>query len=180
MDTTKNGGGRFWDFSSHMVDQLLLLMSPNHITSVHCQISNANPTTPETDTHAALTVTLTDGTTAVVTTSSGSFYDKPRWLVCGEEGTYVKFGVDPQEVAMVAGDIGAAAEDVAGEVRTGRGSERIPTGRGDWLKFYQNVAEAVQGKAPLAVKAEEVLRVLTVIETALQSATQGQVIKTNI
>jgi len=180
MDATKNGGGRFWDFSTHLLDQLLLLMSPHHVTSVHCKISNANPAMPATDTHAALTVTFKDGTTVVVSTSSGSFYDKPRWLLCGEDGTYVKFGVDPQEVAMVAGDIGAAVEDVAGELKTGRGVEKIPTLRGDWLKFYQNVGEAVQGKAPLVVKAEEVVRVLAVIETALQSAEQGQVIKTDI
>ena len=36
--------------------------------------------------------------------------DRPRWWIVGTDGGFVKFGVDPQEDALRAGDIDAAAE----------------------------------------------------------------------
>ena len=37
--------------------------------------------------------------------------EKPRWYVLGDFGGLIKYGLDPQERPMVAGDIDAAEED---------------------------------------------------------------------
>ena len=36
--------------------------------------------------------------------------DRPRWWIIGTEGGFVKYGIDPQEDALRAGDIDRAAE----------------------------------------------------------------------
>lgn len=44
-----------------------------------------------------------------------------------------------------------------------------PTARGHWMQLYQNVADAINGKAELAVKATQVRDVLRIIELARES-----------
>jgi len=179
MVSTRDGGGRFWDFSSHMVDQLLVLLHPARVTRVHCTLSCIYPDLPHTDTHALLTLTFSTPLVATVHTSSASFYDKPRWLICGDVATYVKHGVDPQEAAMVAGNIEACPADSQGELLSEGGKTGVETVKGEWLKFYENVASAVKG-GEVAVKPESVVRMLRVLEAALESAEKGVGITTDI
>ena len=42
---------------------------------------------------------------------------KPRWYVAGDRGTLIKEGLDPQEPAMLAGNIDAAQENPANRAR---------------------------------------------------------------
>ncbi len=46
--------------------------------------------------------------------------DRPRWWIVGDAGGFVKFGVDPQEEALRAGDIDAAAEPPSTRVSSAR------------------------------------------------------------
>jgi predicted dehydrogenase len=50
---------------------------------------------------------------------------------------------------------------------------RYPTITGRWLGLYENLAEAIQGKAELSVRASESRDVLRVIELARKSHDQG-------
>ena len=50
--------------------------------------------------------------------------DRPRWWVVGTDGGFVKHGIDPQEEALRAGDIGSAAEPPAHRGVLQRGSRR--------------------------------------------------------
>jgi len=175
---TVDGGGRFWDLGSHLIDQLLLLTTPEKVTSVHATMAYNDPTMPHTDTHAMVTLTFTHGLKAMVYTSSTAQHDKPRWIISGRDGTYVKYGGDPQEEAMAKGNVEVYDDDVPGVVKRQNGvTEEVKSLRGLWLDFYKNVAEAIEGKAPLAVTPESVVRVLSIIESALLSAQLQQVIK---
>ena len=79
----------------------------------------------------------------------------PRWLIIGNKGTYTKYGVDPQEARLNAGEqpVGAdwGAEDIKEFGRidflTGR-SMVYPTLPGDYRKFYQGVYETIRHDAP--------------------------------
>jgi scyllo-inositol 2-dehydrogenase (NADP+) len=103
--------------------------------------------------------------------------DRPRWWIIGTEGGFVKYGIDPQEDALRAGDIDEAAEAPQHEAMVRRaGSDGqtietpIPTVRGHWDTYYRNVAEYLQGISPLAVTAEQGREVVRLLDAAAQSA----------
>ena len=108
-----------------------------------------------------------------VETSRVCRIDRPRWWIVGSKGGFVKFGIDPQEEALRAGDIDAAAEPSQHEGilrREGEGGQvvesRVPTVRAHWDQYYRNIAEHLAGRAPLAVTAEQAREVVRVLEAA--------------
>ncbi|KAL5115792.1 hypothetical protein ACEQ8H_006287 [Pleosporales sp. CAS-2024a] len=53
---------------------------------------------------------------------------------------------------------------------------KYPTVRGRWVQLYENVAQAINGKGELAIKASEVRDVLRIIELARESHQQGKTV----
>jgi scyllo-inositol 2-dehydrogenase (NADP+) len=105
--------------------------------------------------------------------------DRPRWWVFGTAGAFVKTGVDPQEDALRSGNIDQADEPIARQGRLRRGGEGpetietvVPTVRGHWDSYYANIAAALQGRAALAVTAEQAREVVRVLEAATRSAAE--------
>ena len=133
--------------------------------------------------HAHCVLSFAGPTEVHVVTSSIARVPMPRWYVLGTEGAVVKDGVDPQEAAMIAGDIDAAREDRATFPRlrrelVGRSAETVfePVA-GRWRSYYENVAGAIRGTEDLAVTAESVRAVMGVLDAAKQSAASGQTVE---
>ncbi|MBI5835275.1 MAG: Gfo/Idh/MocA family oxidoreductase [Armatimonadetes bacterium] len=170
------GGGRYLDLGAHLVDQLLLLF-PETIQSVYGRMDWAYPEFDvESDAH--LTVAFEGGRTGIVDVSSMCALSKPRWLVKGTLGTYAKYGLDPQEGAMNAGDIDSAVVDPAqdGKISDGQGERVVPTLRGRWRDYYANIAAVLlDGAAPL-VKHHELRRQIAVLEAGRLSAQSGEAV----
>lgn len=121
-----------------------------------------------------------------VETSRVCLLDRPRWWALGTEGGYFKTGVDPQEEALRGGDIDKAAEPPeqmgrlrrAPDLATGAVDETVvPTSRGHWDAFYANISEALQGRASLAVTAEQAREVVRVLEAATIASDEGRVVE---
>jgi scyllo-inositol 2-dehydrogenase (NADP+) len=103
--------------------------------------------------------------------------DRPRWFVMGTAGGYERIGVDPQEDALRAGDIGKARDLPGhgcflsrirdGKVEPGRPIDPV---RGCWDSYYANVADHLLNGTPLAVTAEEAREVVRLLEAAEISA----------
>ena len=55
--------------------------------------------------------------------------DRPRWWIIGTEGGFVKYGIDPQEDALRAGDIDRAAEAPEHEAMVRTSGQRRPDRR---------------------------------------------------
>jgi scyllo-inositol 2-dehydrogenase (NADP+) len=108
---------------------------------------------------------------------------RPRWYLVGDRGVFLKDGVDPQEAAMVRGEIETAREDPGDAARVvteldGLVSDmRLTTLPGDWRAYYRNIAETLLDGAPLAVKPEQVRRVVGVLEAVQRSADTGEVVR---
>jgi scyllo-inositol 2-dehydrogenase (NADP+) len=109
--------------------------------------------------------------------------DRPRWWIVGSEGGFIKYGIDPQEESLRAGDIDRAAEPaehLARVRRAGPDGQTIeipfPTVRGHWDSYYNNIADHLLRNAPLEVTAEQAREVVRVLEAATQSANQHAVI----
>lgn len=79
---------------------------------------------------------------------------------------------------MRAGQIDAAVDPVEsyGQLHDGTTATTIPTVPGRWRSYYENIRDALTGKAELAVKAQEVRQVMAVFDAALRSAQTGQVV----
>jgi scyllo-inositol 2-dehydrogenase (NADP+) len=112
-----------------------------------------------------------------VETSRICAIDRPRWWIVGTDGSFFKNGIDPQEDALRAGNIDGAAEPVEHQgvlrhrAEGGVPSEtRVPSVRGHWDAYYRNVADAILGRAALAVTAEDGREVVRLLEVAVESA----------
>lgn len=108
--------------------------------------------------------------------------ERPRWSILGEGGAFVKYGVDPQEEALRAGNIDAAAEPEGhvGSIRTGNDGSvveaRVPTRTGTWDSYYANIADHLIDGVSLAVTAAHGREVVRVLDAAQKSTREHAVI----
>jgi scyllo-inositol 2-dehydrogenase (NADP+) len=110
----------------------------------------------------------------------------PRFQVHGSTGSYVKYGTDPQEDALRAGRgpgdaaWGKEPEPAYGRVtieREGREvTEALETLPGTYQVFYRQMYAAIAEGAPPPVPGQHALDVIRIIECALQSSRQRQVV----
>jgi predicted dehydrogenase len=116
----------------------------------------------------------------------------PRHLLHGTLGSFRKYGVDPQEPALVGGakvpPMGDAAEWL-GEPEAAWGTlavapnpaepgnltqTKVKTELGDYRGFYANVRDAISGTGKLAVSSEDGFRVVRLLEMARESSLEGR------
>ncbi|WP_313534502.1 oxidoreductase [Sphingomonas sp.] len=171
------GAGQLLDLGPHMLDQALVLFGmPEAVQGdVACQRGNS-----PVDDYFALT--LFYGTRRVVLASSRMIAaPRPRFALHGRGGSFVKYGLDPQEAAMRAGgsvrDPGHGLEDPAqyGVLTLPDGSkETIASERGDYRRFYAGVAAAIREGAAPPVAAKDALAGLQLIALARRSAEEGR------
>jgi scyllo-inositol 2-dehydrogenase (NADP+) len=109
--------------------------------------------------------------------------ERPRWWIMGTRGGFVKRGIDPQEDALRAGDIDKASEPLEhqgvlrGSSADGTmGEVPVSTVRGHWDSYYRNIAEVIEGRAELAVTAEQAREVVRVLDAAVQSSREHRVV----
>jgi len=103
----------------------------------------------------------------------------PRFILHGTEGSFVKDGIDPQEEALKRGltpvepHWGEEPRELWGRLNTqvcGLHLEgRVETIAGCYQAYYQNIVDAIAGRAELAVKPEEARNTIHIIELALES-----------
>lgn len=105
--------------------------------------------------------------------------DRPRWWVVGSRGGLEKFGLDPQEDALRAGDLAAAAEppELRAVLRTAEGTTRLDPARASWDAYYANIADHLHDGVPLQVTAEQAREVVRILDAAQQSAASGRAIE---
>ena len=182
--TIEKGGGRLYDLGAHMIDQALHLF-PEPVESVHARVRREWEHAP-TESAAMVTINFTTGRTAIIDTASMNRWSKPRWHVVGRDGTFVKWGEDPQEPAMIAGNIDSAKEPAdkfgklyTGQTKTGHEATTIETLPGRWRNFYENVADVLLNGATPAVTLPQMRKLMSVFDAIFESEKSGQVVKLN-
>jgi len=109
-------------------------------------------------------------------------------LVHGSEGSFVKYGMDPQEEILRSPnypdghdwgkDWGLETEKHWGTLtRVGENSRKIQTERGDYRRFYVNMRDAIEKNAPLEVPPEQFLRTQRALILAHKSAREKRVVR---
>jgi scyllo-inositol 2-dehydrogenase (NADP+) len=163
------------DLGPHLIDQALQLFGTPEALS--CDIATQR-TGGRIDDYFELT--LHYGPMRAVLGSSTLVADpRPRFAIHGDGGSFVKYGLDPQEEALKGGADPMAANfgfDPNDGTLTGADGSRetVPTERGRYLDFYEDVAAAVLDGAPLPVTARQARDVMALIATAKASAREGR------
>jgi predicted dehydrogenase len=109
-------------------------------------------------------------------------------LVHGTEGSFVKYGMDPQEEILRSKHCpdghdwgvnwGMEPEERWGTLsRVGEPIRKVKTERGDYRGFYANVRDAIEKKAPLDVTPDQFLRTMRGLLLAHKSSREGRVVK---
>ena len=123
---------------------------------------------------------------AMLRASSLASTQTPRFALQGTSGGYLKYGLDPQEDALKRGQSprdehwGYEAPERWGTLLIAQGdafvTDKLATAPGDYPKYYENVRDAMLGKATLAVTPEQALRVMHALELANESSRSGRVL----
>lgn len=111
----------------------------------------------------------------------------PRFIVHGRNGSFIKHGLDPQEMNLRNGMkpsnemLGADKKEHYGLLHTEKDGkvirERIETIKGDYNKYFQNVANAIDGNEQLVVAPKDGLNTIHIIEKAYESNRLKAVVK---
>src|SRR6185436_1638570 len=107
----------------------------------------------------------------------------PRYRVYGNGGSFVKFGVDPQEEMLKAGrrpgdpGFGEDAREQWGTLGDGTSVVSVPSRLGEYTRFYAGVAEALRSGTPVPVDARDAVTGIVIVEAAHQSASTNRVVE---
>ncbi len=175
-------GTILYDWGAHLIDQALQLnLGP--CRRLFAWLSPSPWEGVDSGGHGRMVLEF-DDVLFQVETSRICRIDRPRWWIVGSEGGFVKYGIDPQEDALRAGDIDRAAEPPQHEGilrRSGESGEilesRVATVRDHWDGYYRNIADHLGAGTPLAVTAEEAREVVRVLEAATRSSNEHRVIE---
>jgi len=182
-----SANGLLMDLGPHLVDQVLALFGPPQGITASVRRDR-----DRTDIEDAFDITLEYPPLRAHCRSSMLAADAaPRFLLHGTKGSYKKFGLDPQEPALVGGakvprmgegewlaepesqwgtlTIAPVPADPTNLTRT-----KVKTELGDYRLYYANVRDAINGTAKLAVTPEDGYRTVKLLEMARQSSEQGR------
>jgi predicted dehydrogenase len=176
-ETTQPGSGILFDIAPHLIDHALVLFGlPEAVTAdVRTEREHARA-----DDAFDITLHYSKGKRAVLRSSILAAAPRPRFVLLGTEGSFVKQAFDPQEMNLRRGFIpegkpwGYEPEENWGVLTVPADESfeqrRIPSATCDYRDYYANVRDAILGKAALAVTPEYALDVMRMLELARASS----------
>src|SRR5690625_4034674 len=183
-DQEGQGTGVFYDLGVHLLDQAVCLFGMPETIFADIQIQRENGLSDD-----YFDVTLGYENNLKVTIKSSKFVKDhgPRYIMHGDQGSFIKYGLDPQEQELIDGKTPASSanwgkeqKEMWGTLTTSIGdlqiTGKIETIPGAYQDFYQNISDHIQGVSDLAVKSEEARMNILLIELALKSHQEKRVI----
>ncbi|WP_242918938.1 oxidoreductase [Pontibacter liquoris] len=177
------GSGILYDLGAHLIDQALCLFGlPASITAEVGTQRQHSHVIDHFDLrlhYEGLKVTLKAG---MLVKEVG-----PHFILHGDRGSFVKYGMDVQEAALKAGGMpaenpawGDEPQQLWGTLNTSYKDlelhGKIKSEIGDYRGFYENVLQAIRGEGALEVQPEQARNVIRIIELAMQSAEEKRTV----
>lgn len=186
-ETGEAGGGLTYNLGSHLIDQAIELFGMPE--AIYANIATQRTGGMVDDyflinfirpkLHPELRITLKAGYLMRI--------PEARFVLHGTLGSFTKEGTDPQEAALINGEMPGSSDWVVesqdnwGLLHTDiQGAEfydKYPSKSGNYGLFYENIYEYLRLGKPLLANAENNLRVINVIEAAYESTLKQKIIK---
>ncbi len=178
-ETPEGGSGVVRNLGSHILDQALFLFGKPQSVSADIRIFRKGG---QVDDFFDIDLFYEN----IKVKLKGSYLVRepgPRYILHGTEGSFLKWGMDPQEDSLNAGRLpdeanwGAESKKHWGLLNTSAKGLHfqgaIETLRGNYLTFYSQLHQAISTGGGLPVQPEEALLVIRMIEAAFESSERG-------
>jgi len=178
------GCGVFWDLAPHLIDHALVLFGEPKALLADLRLERDAARNVD-----AFDVTFyyADGFRAVMSSTTLAPVARPHFRVRGTRGEFIKQGLDPQEALLRAGQPmggeswGSEKPEEWGTLSAIVGDKtiedrKVPSERGDYRAFYENVRDVMLGKGKPLVTLEQALRVMYALELSEASSAERRVL----
>jgi scyllo-inositol 2-dehydrogenase (NADP+) len=189
------GGGVLVDLGAHLVDQMLVLFGVPHSVWASVRVEREGGRTDDAFDlylhYPAPVAQVSSSPSGPAPSGLGVWLRATclardpgaRFTLNGTKGTFRKFGNDPQEAHLLAGDMfsskpwGLESPEHWGTLITDEDgdpvSTRVPTEPGDYRGYYINLRDALHGNAALEVTPLQAWRTMRTLEMAVESSRTG-------
>ena len=179
QDTWKEEAGEYagvlYNLGSHMVDQAFVLFGKPISVTAHLKIVRTGGMVTD---YYDIRLDY-ENFSALLKCSYLVKKPGPRYILHGEQGSFYKYGIDPQEELLKAGNLpqgenwGTEPPEMWGTIsylkENNDFEEVIETIPGNYNIFYNNVFNAIRNGAELFVKPKEAIEVLKILEACMKS-----------
>ncbi len=176
-EAARPGSGILFDIAPHLIDHALVLFGLPEAVTADVRIERENAAA---DDAFDITLHYSNGMRAALRSSILAAAPRPRFVLLGTQGSFVKQTFDPQEMNLRRGYIpadkpwGYETEEDWGVLTVPAGdsfeNRRIPSASCDYRDYYSNLRDAILGRAALAVTPEWSLDVMRLLEVARASS----------
>lgn len=179
-ESQSQGGGILWDLGPHLLDQAMVLFGPPQAWRGDFRL-----TRPGGDTWDDYEITLDygPGMRVLLKAAMVRAWPGPRFQIHGTAGSWVKFGMDPQEEALKSGLLtgeGWGREDPSRygilHFQNEKGlpvQEPVPTESGNYGIFYDKLFSAVRFGGEVPVDPRENGLILRILEDLSREKVAG-------
>ena len=182
-ETPGPGAGIVKDLGPHLIDQALVLFGVPQ--ALFADIRITRPASQVDDYFEILLYYLK----LRVRLKGGYFVREPvaSYIIHGMKGSFLRFRSDIQETQLLAGktpdspDFGIEPESSQGLLHTEKEGkvikEKVKSLPGNYMGYYEGVYEGITGNKPMPVTADDGINVMKIIEAALKSDREKQVVE---
>lgn len=172
------GSGVFLDLAPHLIDHALVLFGLPEAISADLRTEREHAVV---DDSFDLTFHYAAGLRAVLRATMLAAVTRPRFVLHGTRGAYVKHAFDVQEPKLRAGRIpwNEAPSESEREENSGlltlvnddgtTTEQLVPPAPSDYRGYYANIRDMLLGTAELAVTPQHALNVMRILELARES-----------
>jgi len=182
-ETPSAGSGIIYDLGTHIIDQAVCLFGKPETAKAKIETQRKNSLIDD-----SFDIQLHYKSFEVILKSTLLAKEEgPRYIIKGQKGSFIKYGIDPQEDDMKAGiplsspTWGQEQEKFRGLLITsinGLNFEgKIETLSGNYMHFFDNVYDVLREGKTSYITPKQAQISTRIIEAAIESAQTGQIIK---
>ena len=157
----QQGGGLLLDLQSHLISTALDCFGPAKL-----KYANVNSVRGASDDDVLLVLEHDSGVVSSLAASAISGAPGPRARLLGDKGAVVIQDLDPQEALLRAGEYETGSKSSKTILHQGDKVQEISSVPGNYLAFYQDVFNFLNGKGQLPVSKLLALQVAEIIDQA--------------
>lgn len=177
------GSGILWDLGAHLIDQALVLFG--YPMTVYANLIKQREGSKTID-YFDLQFGYKNELCVKLSASSLCRSPGPKYEIHGLKGSFIKFGKDPQENALINKenplnmDFGQEQTMYYGQLTTAEGTKTIPSLKGNYMAFFEQLYDAIIEGKSLPVSSNEALDVIKIIQLCEKSNNLNSVVNSDI